>query len=170
VTISVPKDATPGDHTASLLIEARPDNIKAEDNKKQMLVRFRMAAVFYIMVPQLTHDGSLRNLKAEPSDKGLIVTATLKNEGNSHLRPVHSVKIVDRADRVVAELPESESLPLPGGSEISFPLLIERAIPPGAYSVQYRVDFRKGGAITEGRTDLVVKEHLAEGRSQNRKD
>src|SRR5689334_15600669 len=51
VTVSVPKDATPGDHLTALVIEQRPDNIKLDQNRRQMVIKYRMAAAFYIKVP-----------------------------------------------------------------------------------------------------------------------
>ena len=161
VTISVPKDAAPGDHLAALIVEQRPDTIKLNRNARQMLMRFRMAATFYITVPQITRRGTLENLKATVEPGGIIVTPTLKNEGNSMIRPVTSVKVVDSAGRTVADLPEGESLPLLGGSELSQPLLIEKTLQPGTYTVRYRVDFQNGGKVTEGVTELVVKETVA---------
>ena len=161
VTISVPKDATPGDHLAALVVEQRPDTIKLNRNARQMLMRFRMAAMFYIMVPQLTRRATLENLQATTAPQGIIVTPTLKNEGNSVIRPIASVKVADSAGRAVAELPEGESLPVLGGSQLSQQLLIEKTLPPGAYTVRYRVDFQNGGKVTEGVTDLVVKDNLA---------
>lgn len=158
VTISVPKDATPGDHLAALFVESRPDNLKLDQNRRQVILRFRMAALFYIMVPRLTKRGSLQNLKSEVTEQGILVTPTLNNEGNSHLRPLHSVKVLDAAGSVAAEIPESESLPVLAGSEMSRPLVIQRTLTPGAYSVFYRVDFRDGSPITEGRTELVVRD------------
>ena len=62
VTISVPKDATPGDHLTALIIEQRPDSIKLNENRRQVVIRYRMAAVFYIKVPQLRRQGSLESL------------------------------------------------------------------------------------------------------------
>lgn len=158
VTISVPKDAAPGDHTAALFVESRPDNIKLDEDRKQVVVRFRLAALFYIMVPRLTREGSLQGLKAEAKEQGIVVTPKLKNEGNSHIRPVHSIKIVDREGAVVAEHAESESLPVLAREELSRPLIIEKSIPPGEYLVRYRVDFKDGSPIIEGQTDLIVKE------------
>ncbi len=156
VTISVPKDATPGDHLAALFVESRPDNLKLDQNRRQVILRFRMAALFYVMVPRLTKKGSLQNLKSEVSEQGILVTPTLKNEGNSHLRPLHSVKVLDPAGAVVAEIPENESLPVLASSEISRALVIQKAVPAGTYSVRYRVDFRDGNSVTEGQTELVV--------------
>ncbi|HEX3250920.1 MAG TPA: hypothetical protein VHS05_15915, partial [Pyrinomonadaceae bacterium] len=58
VTVSVPKDATPGDHLTALIIEQRPDNIKLlNEDRRQMVIRYRMGAVFYIKVPQLRRQG-----------------------------------------------------------------------------------------------------------------
>ena len=161
VTISVPKDATPGDHLAALIVEQRPDTIKLNRNARQMLMRFRMAAMFYIMVPQLTRRGTLENLKATVDSRGIVVTPTLKNEGNSIIRPITSLKISDSKGRTVAELPEGESLPILAGQQLSQPLLIEQTLAPGAYTVSYKVDFQNGSKVTEGVTDLVVKDSLA---------
>ena len=161
VTISVPKEATPGDHLAALIIEQRPDTIKLNANTRQMLMRFRMAAIFYIMVPQLTRKGTLSNLQAAIEQNGIVVTPTLRNVGNSMIRPVSSLKIIDSGDRTVFESPEAESLPILGGSELSQPLRIEKSLPPGAYTVRYRVDFQNGGKVEEGVTDLIVKDSLA---------
>lgn len=158
VTISVPKEAAPGDHLAALFVESRPDNLKLDQNRRQVILRFRMAALFYVMVPKLTKKGSLLNVAAQPSEQGMVVTPTLRNDGNSHLRPLHSVKIVDGAGAVVAELPESDSMPVLAGAEVSHAIVIQKSIPAGTYSVRYRVDFRDGTPVTEGQTELVVKD------------
>lgn len=157
VTISVPKEAKPGDHLAALFVEARPDNLKVDQNRRQVVLRFRMAALFYIMVPSLTKKGSLQNLRSGVSNEGILVTPTLKNEGNSHLRPTHSVKVLDNAGAVVAELPETESLPVLAGTEMSRTIVIPKSLAAGSYSVRYRVDFKDGSASTEGQTELVVR-------------
>ena len=156
VTISVPKDATPGDHLTALIVEQRPDSIKLNQNRRQVVVRYRMAAVFYIKVPQLMRRGSLENLRAEARADGIVVVPTLRNQGNSVIRPVTSLKVADASGKVIAELPEQESLPVLGGSELSQPLTIDNVLTPGVYSVKYRVDFQDGSRPTEGVTDLVV--------------
>ena len=156
VTISVPKDATPGDHLTALIIEQRPDNIKLNENRRQMVIRYRMAAVFYIKVPQLRRLGSLESLHAESNGDQVIVTPLLKNAGNSVLRPLTSLKVTDSSGVCVAESPQKESLPLLGGSELIQPLVLEARLAPGVYSVKYRVDFQDGSRATEGITELVV--------------
>ena len=158
VTISVPKDATPGDHLTSLIVEQRPDNIKLNQNRRQMVIRYRMAAVFYIKVPQLRREGSLVSLRAETSGDQIVVTPLLKNTGNSVVRPLTSLKVTDSSGVAVAELPQKESLPLLGGAELVQPLVLETRLAPGIYNVKYRVDFQDGSRATEGITELVVQQ------------
>jgi P pilus assembly chaperone PapD len=156
VTISVPKDATPGDHLTALIVEQRPDNIKLNENRRQMVIRYRMAAVFYIKVPQLRRRASLESLRAETKDDQIFVTPLLKNSGNSVVRPLTSLKVTDSTGLAVAELPQKESLPLLGGAELVQPLVLESRLAPGTYSVKYRVDFQDGSRPTEGVTELVI--------------
>jgi len=156
VTVSVPKDATPGDHLSALIVEQRPDNIKLNENRRQMVIRYRMAAVFYIKVPQLRRQGSLESLRAELTGDQVVVTPLLKNSGNSVIRPLTSLKVTDSSGVAVAELPQKESLPLLGGAELIQPLVVETRLSPGTYSVKYRVDFQDGNRPTEGITELVI--------------
>jgi len=156
VTVSVPNDATPGDHLSALIIEQRPDNLKVNENRRQMVIRYRMAAVFYIKVPQLRRQGSLESLRAEAIGDKVVVTPLLKNAGNSVIRPLTSLKVTDNSGVSVAELPQKESLPVLGGAELLQPLVLETRLAPGTYTVKYRVDFQDGNRPTEGVTELVI--------------
>jgi hypothetical protein len=156
VTVSVPKDATPGDHLTALIVEQRADNIKLNQNLRQMVIRYRMAAVFYIKVPQLRRQGSLEGLRAEANAEQVVVTPLLKNSGNSVIRPLTSLKVTDNTGVAVAELPQKESLPLLGGAELMQPLVLESRLAPGTYTVKYRVDFQDGSRPTEGVTEFVI--------------
>jgi hypothetical protein len=158
VTIAVPKDATPGDHLTALIVEQRPDSIKLDETRRQVVIRYRMGAVFYIKVPQLRRQGSLESLRAESTGDQVTVTPLLKNAGNSVIRPLTSVKITNSSGLALAELPQKESVPLLGGSELIEPLVLEARLAPGTYNVKYRVDFQDGSRPTEGITELVVKE------------
>lgn len=157
VTISVPADAAPGDHLTALIIEQRPDSLKQSGNLRQMIVRYRMASVFYIKVSNLTKKGSIEDLYAESGPDGIVVTPTLVNEGNSMIRPVASLKVLDAQGNVVADVPEIEPLPVLAGAKISQPVVIDKTLAPGSYTVKYRIDFQDGAKAVEGVTDLTVK-------------
>ena len=156
VTVTVPKDAAPGDHLAALVVEQRPETIRLNMNERQMLLRYRMAALFYIKIPRLTREGSLINLKAAANDEGVLVTPTLKNAGNSVVRPLAALAIHEAAGKLVAQVPEGETLPVLANSELTQRVLIPEKLPPGQYSVTYRVSFQGHGKATEGVTKLVV--------------
>lgn len=156
VTVAVPADASPGDHLTALIIEQRPEKLKFAENKRQMIFRYRMASVFYIKVSGLTKRGSFENLYAEATPEGIVVKPTLRNDGNSMIRPRASVRILDSEGKVVADMPEIEALPILAGAEISQAIRIDRSLEPGKYIVKYRVDFQDGGKATEGGTELVV--------------
>lgn len=156
VTIAVPKDATPGDHLTALIVEQRPDNIKLNETRRQMVIRYRMAAVFYIKVPQLRRLGSLESLRAETKDDQVVITPLLKNAGNTVIRPVTSLKVMNNAGVAVVDLPQKETIPVLGGAELMQPVVLETRLAPGTYNVKYRVDFQDGSRPTEGITDLVI--------------
>jgi hypothetical protein len=156
VTIAVPATARPGDHLASLIIEQRPETLKFEQNARQMVVKYRMASLFYIKVAGLTREGSFEDLYAATLPEGIVVTPVLRNTGNSVVRPTASLQVIDGEGRAVAGLPEIETLPILAGSEIARPVLIERTLAAGKYTVRYRVDFQDGRPTVEGLTDVVV--------------
>jgi hypothetical protein len=161
----VPKDATPGDHLTALIVEQRPDNLKLNQNRRQVVIRYRMAAVFYIKVPQLRRQGSLESLRAEANAEQVVVTPLLKNSGNSVIRPLTSLQVRDSAGVAVAELPQKESLPLLGGAELLQPLVLESRLAPGTYTVKYRVDFQDGSRPTEGVTELIIPQSQRAARN-----
>jgi methionine-rich copper-binding protein CopC len=161
VTVSVPADAAPGDHLAALIVEERPDNLKvAPQNLRQIVVRYRMASMIYIKVGRLEKRGTLENLQAETSPKGIVVTPTLKNEGNSVIRPTASIKIFDEKGSEVADISDFEPLPILAKSTISQATLIEKQLLPGTYTVKYKIDFQDGSRAVEGVTDFTVKPTL----------
>jgi hypothetical protein len=86
----------------------------------------------------------------------VVVTALLKNAGNTVIRPLTSLKVTDSAGVAVAELPQRESLPLLGGAELAQPVVLETRLAPGAYTVKYRIDFQDGSRPTEGITELLI--------------
>ena len=157
VTVSVPPDAAPGDHLTALIVEQRADTIKYNKAEREMIVRYRLASVFYIKVSQLTKKGSFEHLYAEQTSDGVVVTPTFKNSGNSLIRPTASLKIVDADGTIVTDLPDVARLPILAGAELKAPTIVESQLKPGKYTVKYRVDFQDGSIATEGVTDLVVK-------------
>lgn len=156
VTVSVPAGALPGDHLAALVVEPRLESLKHLGREHQMMVRYLMASMIYVKVPGLTRRGTLNGLAAQSRGAQVIITPTLKNEGNTVLRPGSTLQIANSNAEVVAEVRSEEMLPVLAASELSTPITIEKELPPGKYSVRYRVDFRDGDKAEEGLTELIV--------------
>ncbi len=156
VTVDVPKDTAPGDYTAVLFVEERPQDIKTQADRKQIRFHFRLAAIFYVMVTPLTKQGSLQGLEVTTSTPNLMVVPKLKNQGNSHVRPVHSLEILDKAGKRVAEVAEAAPGPVLGGAEFLPSIAVPASLPPGEYTLKYRVDFKDGGKVVEGRKAFVI--------------
>ena len=157
VTISVPPNAVAGDHLAALIIEQRPEDLRSSGNSRQMVVRYRMASVFYIKVGGVTRKGDLRDLLAESHAGGVVVKPLLVNAGNSVVRPTASITVLNSAGETVADVPEIETLPVLASSESAQEVTIDKQLPVGKYTVKYRVDFQTGQQAIEGVAELVVK-------------
>lgn len=170
VTISVPMNATQGDHLAALIIEQRPDVTKyATSSSRQMVVRYRLASVFYIKVGKLTRQGDLYDLLAEDTSDGVVVTPKIRNAGNSAIRPTASMTVVDSDGEPVVTLPEAEVLPVLAGSDSARAIRIEKPLPVGKYTIKYRIDFQDGKPPTEGVTDVTVRTQVASSGQQQKK-
>jgi hypothetical protein len=157
VTISVPKDATPGDHLAALFVEERPGDLKKRTVGQQINLHFRMAALFYVIVTPASQQGDLTGLNAVATAEGVEVRPKLKNLGNTRLRATHSFQVLDAQGKQVAEFAEAEASVLLAGAEVTQTARAQGlSLPPGEYQVRYRVDFKDGKKVTEGRTRLVV--------------
>lgn len=168
VTITVPKDAKPGDHTAALMIEPRTSQIKHMGSGPQVRVSFRLAALFYVTVPNTTRRGLLEGLKADADEETVKIVPTLKNTGNSLIRPTYTLKIVTDKNQTVFEKKDLESMAVLAGAVLSRPIEIKTRLAPGAYKVIYLVNFNDGNPVVEGVTNLKVKESdtkLAEAKN-----
>ena len=66
------------------------------------------------------------------------------------------MQVLDAEGKPVADLPETETLPILAGAEIARPVMIERSLAAGKYTVKYRVDFQDGRPAVEGLTDVIV--------------
>lgn len=156
VTVSVPKDAAPGDHLAALMIEPRSNNIKTASTGPQFRVSFRLGALFYITVPGATRKGSLEDLKAQVSREAIQIIPTIKNSGNSALRPAYTLKIVSESNETVFESELTQAQAVLGQSVQSRSIKLESELVPGNYKVFYKVNFNDGNPVVEGVTSFTV--------------
>lgn len=157
-TISVPKDTPPGDYYFAAYVESRDAPPPPKEGEKRITITFRHYLMVYVLVPGLTCEGELAGLEAKVVNGIPVVSPTLTNKGNSHLRPMQSFEIRDAADKVVFNSDPSEARVLLGGHSWQMPYVIEAQLPAGKYKLAYKVDFGDKKALQIGKTSFEITE------------
>jgi len=121
VTITVPANATPGDHTAGLVASSQTP---ARDQKGgQVLLNRRVGSRVYLRVTGATNPAlTTENLSTDyssslnPLDGSLDVTYTIRNNGNIRLGAKQKVTVHDVFGDVAERTPKAIPELLPGNS------------------------------------------------------
>lgn len=113
-TITVPRDAEPGGHYASILFSAG-----GEEQLGITSVTQRVGALVLLRISgNVTENSVIETFEAPTYSKTapLNITLRLKNEGNTHIRPQGTIVITDLFGRKVDELPLNGLNVLPGAT------------------------------------------------------
>ena len=113
--LTVPADATPGDHTAGIVAASTTPGINAEG--KHLILDRRTGSRVYLRVAGPTNPGlTVENLSTDyhpslnPLDGSLDVTYTVRNSGNVRLGAHQTIAVKDLlgtvSERTVKDLPE----------------------------------------------------------------
>jgi hypothetical protein len=154
--VSVPAGTKPGSYYAAIFIEERTPPSTVNPGEKRVVFRYRLGTILYVLVPNIVRKGDLSSLNANVEADKVVVKPVLKNVGNAHLRPNQSVEIKNAAGETVAETkPEDTPVLLPD-SELDLRLEFPAKLPPGQYTVTYKVDFKDDKAIQVGKTSFEV--------------
>jgi len=173
VTINVPADATPGDHSAGIVAEAVIPSTSVQQGHGLVVVQ-RVASRVYIRVAGALHPGlSITNFSVKASRPALgtdhaLVVFTLANNGNVRVQlDKVSVKVTglvftlarSAISRPAANQPaQATGFPdqiLPGG-KIVFSRAFNHLLPVGPLSVSARADGEEaqGGAAVHGSSSV----------------
>jgi hypothetical protein len=142
VTVSVPANAEPGGHYATVFFGAlAPSGGMAAG---ETLLNARVGVVFLITVRGDVHAGAKLDgaIKTEAWQLGAGATSfnfDLENTGNVHFQPSGKLIVKDLFGRKVKELPLPIGVVLPGAKK-SYALTWERGVRPGIYTASVKVD------------------------------
>ncbi len=112
-TITVPANAEPGGHYASILLQAGGDVIEGGGAS----VTQRVGSLILLRVSgNVTENASIETFSIPKYSQTtpLNITLRLKNEGNTHIRPKGTIIITDMFGKKVDELPLNGQNVLPG--------------------------------------------------------
>jgi len=156
VTVSVPAGTKPGSYYAAIFIEERTPPPTVNPGEKKVVLRYRLGTILYVLVPNVVRKGDLSSLSADAEAGKVVVKSVLKNMGNAHVRPNHQVEIKNAAGETVAETkPEDTPVLLPD-SELDLQIELPVKLPPGEYTLVYKIDFRDEKAVQVGKVSLTV--------------
>lgn len=117
--INVPRDAEPGGHYASLLLQSAVDQNKANEGGAAAQVSQRIGSLVLLRVSgNINESAQIETFEAPARSQAGPVNFTLrvKNDGNVHIRPKGTIIITDLFGRKVDELPLEGANVLPGAT------------------------------------------------------
>lgn len=160
VTISVPRETTPGVYRAALFFEEHSAVPQAAEGMRRMVLRYRLSSLIYVVVPKVEKKLEVQNVEVSGSaDEGLTLKAVLDNVGTMHLRPQHWVEVSDSTGKVLFKLEPKSTMPVLGKHQLEVSLVIPKGqLPPStSYSVRYFVDADKELPIKATSVALVAQ-------------
>jgi hypothetical protein len=167
-TISVPSDASPGQHVAGLVLEAvtssaEPANGSAQTGLTVNVVR-RAGVVVLIDVPG-THVAGLEItgicLRQQDGDHGATFEYAVRNTGNVYVQGQGSLVIAHRDGLKLASIPVEMDTVLAGDAthfQVTHPVLL----PDGSYLLSAALDYAQGKRAALGGAELKVKNRQPE--------
>lgn len=117
--INVPRDAEPGGHYASLLLQSAVDQNAATEGGAAAQVSQRIGNLVLLRVSgNISESAQIETFEAPARSQTGPVNFTLrvKNDGNVHIRPKGTIIITDLFGRKVDELPLEGANVLPGAT------------------------------------------------------
>lgn len=153
VTVSVPKDATPGDHLAAFAVEPRPESNKTRT--RQMTVRMRMVSWIIVKVGPTVKQGVLKNVRVVAGTHSLSIVPTIQNTGNTILWPKASYLIESNGARLQeGRLTDVPAVLANGESEKQY--VVPSSLAAGRYTLRLRVDLGFMRRAIEGVTEVII--------------
>jgi len=148
-TVTLPPDAS-GPHWAGFLVESDAEAEAApKDSSDQITVVPKVAIRFAVQLRQndpstAVADGKIVNMDVTlpEGDQPLQASISFKNSGTTFLRPRGTVRVIDQAGEIVAEVEITAFRTMPGGTRqviVSFPEALD--LPPGKYVALAVIDF-----------------------------
>lgn len=155
VTAKVPAGTAPGVYRTGIFVQERPPAAPPEPGQNVVFFRFRYLFSLYVIVPPVTAQPEVTDIRVSPDPQGLRITCEMKNAGTRHVRPYITWILRDETGKELFSAKNQEATVLLPKSTIQEPVLL-RGIAPGKYEVEAMVDFRDGGPIQALKSEIRV--------------
>lgn len=142
VSVSVPPETPPGVYRAGLFFEEHSVVPPRQGAGGQMVIRYRLSSLIYVMVPKLERKFALHDIEVRPApDGGWSVRAVFDNPGTLHLRPEHWVEVRDPNGQLLLRTDPLPTMVVLPGHQLEVELAVRKPLPPAErYEFRYLVD------------------------------
>ncbi len=155
-TITVPSDASPGDHVAGLVVEAPPTEGSGDQFIVNVIQQAGVAVVIDVPGPRvagLEITGACLKLQ---DDQGATFEIDVRNTGNIFVKGEGSHLITDRNGEELASMPLKMDTVLPGDAT-TFQVTHPVRLTDGDYLVSAAMEYEGKTAVLEG-LEIMVKD------------
>lgn len=165
LSVSVPKDATPGSHWGVLFFEA--EDLNPPPGKAIATLKVRVAHSFYVNIPAIQTSGKITGIFGKPpaaSGKPYTFAVQYANSGNAAQQVLGLFEVRDRTGKRVAYGLIDKQVVLPDSSRV-FQVSLNGPLPAGTYSVLVVLNYGDSTKDVAGDYVFTLKAPLAEPTS-----
>ena len=93
VTVRVPQQTAAGLYRTAIFVQERPPAAAPQSGEQLLYIRFRYVFFLYVVIPPVSLEPALADLRLIPGGDGLHIVCDLANHGSRHVRPLITVSI-----------------------------------------------------------------------------
>jgi hypothetical protein len=167
VTVRVPLQTAPGLYRTAIFIQERPPATPPKSGEQLVYIRFRYAFFLYVIVPPVSVQPEVADLRLQVSPNGVRVICEMTNHGSRHVRPVLTLSIRNSKNEEIRSVRNYEATVLLPFSTNRETLPLNENLTPGEYEISAQVDFQDNGPLQSIRrtVDWRPPESAAPARS-----
>jgi hypothetical protein len=158
-SLAVPAAALPGGYRAGILFEFAPASGDPIARAREVTFKSRVATLIYVNVGAPALEAELVDLRHRTRGEETLIVATVKNSSRRATRTKGTLILYDASGTSIRQVPVPD-VPLLPESEREVAIAVvdgaqHRALPPGEYRVELRLDLGLPAVIV-GETTLKV--------------
>jgi len=147
VTVRVPQLTAAGVYRTAIFVQERPPAAAPQSGEQLLYIRFRYAFFLYVVIPPVSFEPALTDLRLIPGGDGLHIVCDLANDGSRHVRPLITVSIRNSHKDEIKLVRNYEGTVLLPFSTIREAFRLKDNLVPDVYEISAQVDFQDNGPL-----------------------
>ena len=147
VTVRVPQQTAAGLYRTAIFVQERPPAAAPQSGEQLLYIRFRYVFFLYVVIPPVSLEPALADLRLIPGGDGLHIVCDLANHGSRHVRPLITVSIRNSHKDEIKLVRNYEGTVLLPFSTIREAFRLKDNLTPDVYEISAQVDFQDNGPL-----------------------